>query len=82
MSPDRFCRLNNVEVGDKVDLRDTEYIWLVGTVKFKIECVGREPLIAVHYDGWNSFYDEIIKISSPRIAPFGTYTSRKDLPRY
>ncbi len=55
---------------------------MIGTVKFKIECAGRDPLLVVHYDGWNNYYDEIIKISSPRLAPFGTYTSRKDLPKY
>ena len=75
-------RLSNVEVGDQVDIRDTEYIWLTGTVKFKIECAGRDSLLVVHYDGWNSYYDEIIKQTSNRLAPLGTYTTRKDIPKY
>jgi hypothetical protein len=75
-------RLEAVEVGAKVDLRDTEYIWCEGTVKIKIECPEREPLLIVHYEGWNKFYDEIIKQNSHRVAPHGFYTSRKDLPRY
>lgn len=36
----------------------------------------------VHYEGWNKYYDEIIKQTSPRLAPFGLYSSRKDLPKY
>lgn len=56
-----FYRLDNVEVGDRVDVRDTEYIWLQGLVKIKIECANKEPLLVVHYEGWNKYYDEIIK---------------------
>jgi hypothetical protein len=56
-----FNRLDNVEVGDRVDVRDTEYIWLQGLVKIKIECANKEPLLVVHYEGWNKYYDEIIK---------------------
>jgi hypothetical protein len=48
-------------VGDRVDVRDTEYIWLQGLVKIKIECANKEPLLVVHYEGWNKYYDEIIK---------------------
>jgi hypothetical protein len=71
-----------VEVGEKVDVRDTEYIWLNGTIKSKIECAGRDTLVIVHYEGWNSYYDEVIKLNSPRLAPMGTYTNRKDIPKY
>jgi hypothetical protein len=75
-------RLEKVEVGDKVDLRDTEYIWCVGRVKIKIDSPNKEALLVVHYEGWNKYYDEIVKQSSCRIAPFGTYTGRNDIPRY
>jgi len=75
-------KLENVEPGTKVDVRDTEYIWCEGTVKIKVECPNRDPLLVVHYEGWNKYYDEIIKQTSPRLAPHGTYTKRKDLPRY
>ncbi len=71
-----------MEVGDKVDVRDTEYIWLNGTIKSKIECAARDTLVIVHYEGWNSYYDEVIKLTSPRLAPMGTYSSRKDIPKY
>ena len=71
-----------MEVGDKVDIRDTEYLWLSGSIKFKIECAGKDPLLVVHYDGWNNYYDEIIKQTSTRLAPVGMYTMRKDIPKY
>ena len=75
-------KLENVEPGTKVDVRDTEYIWCEGTVKIKVECPNRDPLLVVHYEGWNKYYDEIIKQTSQRLAPHGMYTKRKDLPRY
>ena len=75
-------RIDSIEPGAKIDVRDTEYIWCSGTVKIKIECPNKDPLLVVHYEGWNKYYDEVIKQTSPRLAPHGTYTSRKDLPRY
>jgi len=36
----------------------------------------------VHYLGWNKKYDEIISINSSRIAPYGFYTKRTDIPKY
>lgn len=77
-----MIRIANIEVGDKVDIRDTEYIWCVGIVKIKIESPAREALLVVHYEGWNKYYDEIVKQTSNRLAPYGTYSSRLDIPRY
>ena len=54
-------KIENIEVGEKVDIRDTEYIWCEGKVKIKIECPNRDTLLVVHYEGWNKYYDEIIK---------------------
>lgn len=51
-------------------------------MKIKIEAPAKDPLLVVHYEGWNKYYDEIVKQYSPRVAPFGTYTSRKDIPKY
>ena len=65
-----------------MDVRDTEYIWLQGLVKIKIECANKEPLLVVIYEGWNKYYDEIIKQNSPRLSPRGVYSDRKDLPKY
>ena len=63
-------------------MRDTEYIWMQGTVKIKIECANKEPLLVIHYEGWNKYYDELIKVNSSRLAPFGSYSERKDIPKY
>ena len=71
-----------MEVGDKVDVRDTEYIWCVGQVKIKIESSTKDPLLVIHYEGWNKYFDEIISQTSVRVAPKGTYTNRLDIPKY
>jgi hypothetical protein len=71
-----------VEVGDQIDVRDTDYIWCVGTVKMVIESIGNDPILAVHYEGWNMWYDEFLPIGSPRIARLGFYTNRDDIPKY
>jgi hypothetical protein len=65
-----------------LDVRDTEYIWCRGTIKMKIETPNRDPLIIVHYEGWNRYYDEVLPINSNRIAPAGLYSAREDIPRY
>lgn len=38
--------------------------------------------LLIHYQGWNKIYDEILDVSSPRLAPLGFYTAREDIPRY
>ena len=53
-------RLESVEVGDKIDVRDTEFIWCVGLIRIKIESATKEPLLVVHYEGWNKYFDEIL----------------------
>mmetsp|Transcript_27262 Transcript_27262/g.26310 ORF Transcript_27262/g.26310 Transcript_27262/m.26310 type:complete len:82 (+) Transcript_27262:730-975(+) len=75
-------RIENIEVGQKIDVRDTEYIWCVGVVKIKIESAHKEPLLVIHYDGWNKYFDEILSQSSQRVAPLGVYTNREDIPKY
>lgn len=42
--------LKQVKAGDKVDIRDTEFIWCVGTVELKISSEKREPLLYIHYE--------------------------------
>jgi hypothetical protein len=51
-----------------VDIRDTEYVWCTGEVKIKIESPNKDTLLVVHYKGWSKYFDEIIKINSPRLA--------------
>lgn len=56
----KYFRIESIEVGEKVDIRDTEYIWCAGLVKMKIESANKEPLLVVHYEGWNQYFDEIV----------------------
>ena len=63
-------------------MRDTDYIWCEGSVKMIIESSNREPILAIHYEGWNMWYDEFLPISSTRLARHGFYTSRDDIPKY
>ena len=74
--------VKEVKAGDKLDVRDTEYVWCKAVVELKIISKKRKPLLYVHYEGWNRKYDEYLYIDSPRIAPFGFYTSRNDIPKY
>jgi hypothetical protein len=75
--------LIDVSIGDKVDIRDTEYIWCSGSVerilKSRYNCA---DLYFVHYEGWSRCYDEYIPADSDRIAPHKLYTSRNDIPKY
>ena len=57
------------EVGQWVDVKDTIDQWLEAQV---IQV--RNNLALVHYNGWGTRWDEWIEFSSPRIAPFKTYT--------
>jgi len=71
-----------VKAGDKIDVRDTEFIWCIGRVELIITSLSREQLYYIHYEGWNRKYDEYIYKRSSRLAPLGTYTSRNDIPKY
>lgn len=57
------------EVGQWVDVKDTINQWLEAQV---IQVRGNQAY--VHYNGWGNRWDEWIEFSSPRIAPFKTYT--------
>jgi len=75
-------KVEKVDVGQMLDVRDTGYIWCKGTVTMVIESIGKEPILAIHYEGWNRWYDEFLSISSPRLARLGFYTIRDDIPKY
>lgn len=60
-------KVSQVKAGDKLDVRDTEYIWCVATVECKITSQNRPALLYIHYEvkklysmlqGWNRKYDE------------------------
>lgn len=78
----RRMNLREITVGDRVDVRDTEYIWCVGRIVTLYRKAGQPSELLIHYLGWNKIYDEILEVHSPRVAPFGFYTSREDIPRY
>ena len=76
-------KLKNVKIGDRIDVRDTEYIWCTGAVEKILKSKYNYPdLLYVHYDGWNRCYDEYIPGDSERVAPLTFYTSRSDIPKY
>lgn len=69
--------------GDMLDVRDTLFFWCVGKVKQVIGSkTGKSQVLLIHYPGWNSIYNEFIPSDSPRLAPLGTFSSRRDLPQY
>ncbi len=43
-------KIRNVKAGDKVDVRDTEYIWCVGNVELKITSLNHPTLLYIHYE--------------------------------
>jgi hypothetical protein len=69
--------------GDQIDALDTEHIWCKAVIELKISYdTWKPPLILVHYEGWSRKYDEYMLMTSQKLAPSGTYTSRTDIPRY
>lgn len=73
---------SEIAAGASVDIRDKEYIWCKGTIKMIIESEKREPVILVHYVGFEDAKDEVLFRNSPRLAKAGAYTTRKDIPTY
>lgn len=74
--------VRSLKVGDKVDVRDADFIWCVATVILVVEAVDKPTIACVHLEGWKTLKDEFLSIKSPRLAPFGFYTNRFDIPRY
>ena len=76
-------KLKNVKIGDKIDVRDTEYIWWTGAVERILKSkYNWADLLYIHYDGWNRCYDEYIPADSERVSPLSLYTTRTDIPKY
>lgn len=73
--------VDNVSVGTKLDVLDTEGVWCKGEVKLVVDYGDKAPMLLIHYLGWDSRYDELICKTSDRVAPEGFYTS-KNIPRY
>jgi hypothetical protein len=75
-------KVENLIIGDKLDVKDTENVWCVGEVKEIIKNGKNKDILFIHYIGWNNSFDEYIFQSSNRLAPFGLYTNRNDIPKY
>jgi hypothetical protein len=44
------CRVKEAEPGAKLDVRDSEYVWCVGTVKLKIAVPTDPASLFIHYE--------------------------------
>lgn len=42
--------LSDIKAGEKIDVRDTEYIWCTGNVELKITTPNKPPLLFIHYE--------------------------------
>ena len=75
--------MKNIEVGQKMDVRDSNYIWCTATVTRLISKIN-EPhrFLRISYDNFDRSYDEDVYPMSARVSPHGFYTSRPDIPRY
>ncbi|CAD8063288.1 unnamed protein product [Paramecium sonneborni] len=73
-------KIYNFNIGDLIDVLDSEHIWCVGkilNIKQK-----KENQILIHYQGYNKVYDEYISMQSPRLSTLGLFTNRKDILLY
>jgi hypothetical protein len=43
-------KLKDCKAGDKIDVRDTEYVWCIATVELKITSHNHIPIYYVHYE--------------------------------
>lgn len=73
---------DELDIDSVVDVRDNNYVWCEGKIHLIIEQMNKETLYVVHFTGKPSSEDEVIYRSSNRLAKHGTYTKRKEIPRW
>ena len=79
---------NRLRKGQLIDVRDTESIWCQGHIidvyvkKEKVQSKDWVDSVLVHYNRWNSIYNEVIELPTNRLAPLSFFTGRIDIPRY
>lgn len=78
----REVEVRALRAGAVLDVRDTESIWCQGTVVEVEADEGGPVAVLVHFNRWNSIYNEIIELPSLRLAPLHHFSSRTDIPRY
>lgn len=71
-----------LDIDSQVDVRDMNYVWCVGKVVLIIEQMNKDTLYVVHFEGKPSSEDEVIQKTSDRLAKFGSFTSRTEIPRW
>lgn len=42
--------MTDVKAGDKIDIKDTEHVWCIGTIELKISSQNHYPLLYIHYE--------------------------------
>ncbi|ESN94960.1 hypothetical protein HELRODRAFT_87257 [Helobdella robusta] len=62
------------EVGDRLEAQDYLNYWFVYTAKI-IGSDAEKDLVLVHFEGWNSRYDEWVHVRSNRLRPLTTSSS-------
>lgn len=69
-------------VGDRIDVRDPDFIWCRAIIRKIFFLRGNPESILIHYEKWNKIYDEVINVPTHRIANLDFYSTRKDISRY
>ncbi|KAG1701526.1 hypothetical protein DVH05_010827 [Phytophthora capsici] len=62
--------LTSLQEGDWLDVMDLDGIWSIA----RVLSVPSTDEVEITYDGWPSDYDEVVNITSDRVAPYHTYT--------
>ena len=75
-------QVGELDIDSKVDVRDMNHIWCVGRVVLIIEQMNKDTLYVVHFEGKPASEDEVIQKTSDRLAKFGNFTSRAEIPRW
>ena len=74
-------KIENFHIGMKLDISSPEYIWCVGIVKRIFFRGEKQKYIAVSYDKFPNIYNEEIGENSNRLAKFGFFSKREDIPK-
>jgi predicted membrane-bound dolichyl-phosphate-mannose-protein mannosyltransferase len=74
--------VQNIREHSLVDVRDVNYIWNAGIVNSIVTLKNQEKYAFIEYIGLDEIYNEYINIDSDRLASFGFYTNREELPKY
>ncbi|EAR86856.1 carrier protein, putative (macronuclear) [Tetrahymena thermophila SB210] len=75
-------QISDWQIGMKIDIRDSNNIWCVGIIsRIQPNKNNQAQNIVVCYVN-NLNIQEELPCASSRLAPFGLYSSRKDIPHY